>query len=781
MSSATEPGGAAATVAPPSTVDALDLARSLRAARRGDEAQALLDVTLAQPGLQLPTTVDVAARVGWLRLERASLALDRADLAEADADVQAALALFERAQERGGAATAALLAGDLARLAAAPAPAARWWQTALALADSAGNGPIAARALTSLLLGGAAVDAALELDELAAAAERRLQAALPDALPHDDIRQPAAAAQQLAAELTLALCRVRASVRRGELIEARLALPTLLERAAELAEPGLAIEALRLDADLARRAGDAAAAVLSLERAEALAQRHDLLLPLWAVRVERTLALIDDERWADAFEHAAADPPAAVAALPALHAARLEAYAALSLRADQVPAARGALAQALQLRARAGDVEALARCQVLGAQVALAAGEPQQAQAAGDALADDGNAPLDARLAGMLVADAARARLGGGADGRSDHATARLERLDAARALVERAPVASAVAWHLARCEAALTAGQVEAALDAARAGQAQAQRAPMLRLRARAAAAVVTALASGETPALAVAEASPALRQAQESGDDRARAQVLLGLAHALSRQGRLDDAALAYSHAADAAQGPALAALAIDAQIGQAQLAGRGGIASDAVRLWRRAADAAAKARLPALAGHALRGLAQSLGVVGDAAGQRAALERAATLAPGVAQLAQVDLLRLRLLELPATTAAGGTEVAAALTAVAADAARLGAAAGGQAVRLEAGLIEAEALARAGDLAAAWRLATELEAPARTVGDRALGAWLLLAGQLEIAVGDGRQGGSWLAEALSVAGRVGGREVAAVRAVIERLRPQA
>ena len=390
----------------------MELARSLRAARRPDEAQALLDVALAQPGLQQPLTVDVAARVGWLRLERASLALDRADLADADADVQAALQLFERAQERGGAATATLLAGDLARLAGAAPAAARWWQTALALADSAGNGALAARALTSLLLSGAAADAALDLDDLAAAAERRLQAALPDALAADDPRRPAAAAQQLAAELTLALCRVRASVRRGALVEARLAMPTLLERAAELAEPGLAIEALRLDAALARRAGDAAAAVQSLERAEGFAQRHDLWLPLWAVRVERTLALIDDERWAEAFELAAADPPAAIAALPALHAARLEAYAALSLRAEQVPAARGALVQALALREQAGDAEALARCIVLAAHVDLAAGELQAAAARGDALALDAAAPLDARLAGVLVADAARARLG---------------------------------------------------------------------------------------------------------------------------------------------------------------------------------------------------------------------------------------------------------------------------------------------------------------------------------------------------------------------------------
>lgn len=771
----------------PSTVDALDLARSLRAARRGDEAQALLDVALAQPGLQRPATVDVAGRVGWLRLERASLALERGDLAEADADVQVALQLFERAQERGGAATAALLAGDLARLAGAGAASSRWWQTALALADSAGNGALAARALTSLLLGGAAADAELDLDDLAAAAERRLQSTLGDALAPDDPRRADADAQQLAAELTLALCRVRTSVRRGDLAEARLALPTLLERAAELAEPGLVIEALRLDADLARRAGDAAAAVVGLQRAEALAERHDRVLALWAVRVERTLALIDDERWAEAFELAAAEPPAAIAALPALHAARLEAYAALSLRADQVAAARHALAQALALRTEAGDAEALARCRVLAAQAALAAGELDAALAEGDALAADVAAPLDARMSGALAADAALARSGEVARG----ASSRLARLDALTALVERAPLASAVAWHVARCEAALHAADVGTALNAARAAQTLAQRAPMLRLRARAAAAVVAALGAGDTPAMAVAEASPALRLAQESGDDRARAQVLLGLAHALSRQGRLDDAALAFSHAADAARGPALAALAADAQIGQAQLASRGGVAADAVRLWRRAAETALRATQPALAGHALRGLAQSLGLVGDVAGQRAALERAIAASPSSASLARVDLLRLRLQQHPLGPAAGDEAARAALRALAGDAAALAAsvtssegaasaaASGAVAVRLEAGLVQAEALARAGDLAASWQVARQLEPSARAVGDRALGAWLLLAGQLEIAVGDGSLGGAWLAEALQVAGRVGGREVAAVRAVIERLRP--
>ena len=357
MSAADGPGASSAVIA---SGEVIDLARALRRRGRFQEALALLNETLSQRALATPATVDLAAKVGWITLERGGLCLDAGALAQADADASSALRLFESAQHRAGAGFAALLAGDVAAAGGGLLAAARWWQSALALGDAAGNGALAARALCSLLVTGATEQAGLDLDGVATAARLRLDAPATDALGDDDDAKRAAQAQQDAAEATLALCATRDALRGGRLGETRLLLPPLLEAAQRLGEPGLLVDAMRLDATLARRGGDARAAIDSLARAEALALQAGLARLAAVVRTERLLALAEDERWGEAFELAAEDEAsddrasddgasddrasddrasdtpeatalAAVRALPAVAAARLEAFALLSL------------------------------------------------------------------------------------------------------------------------------------------------------------------------------------------------------------------------------------------------------------------------------------------------------------------------------------------------------------------------------------------------------------------------------------------------------------------
>ncbi len=862
-------------------VATLDLARALRGDGRVDEALALLDLALAAPGMQVALTADHAEAIGWLRLERGALHLERAALTDADGDLGAALGFFERGQRTAGAATASLLLGDLACAAGAEAAAVGWWRGAIALADACGATPVAARALISLLqvagetpalavglgLGGGAPSDADGEGPLEAAAQLRLAAspahalgdaagAATDATPEaaETARSQARAAdQQQTAMVTLALWRMRRELRGGQLGAVRLGLPAIIEAAAALQEPGLVVQALRLDAAVGRREGDPRAAVASLRRADSLCQRHGMQLLGWSVRIELTLALIDDEQWEEALALAAEEPPAAVAALPALHAARLEAFAALSLRTFALGPGLHASRQAVALRSALADgagaaaggaparvatgpfapaVEALQRSALLAAQIALAAGEPGSAEAhldaafgpdrmsatglalvPGPAVVDAGAAvrgavsaasasrePVHATLAlhaTLLREDIAAAREGLGLEPGIAW-QARRQRLEAARAAATAptagAPIGLEIALELAIARLELRrqaeAETRDAWLEASDAAVARAHaaldissRSPLLRHRAQVHVALVEALAASPEPARAVAEAAQALPLTQRAAAPESTARCLLGLGQALSRLGRWDEATLSLRQASAAADdvGPSVGRVAVQAMMAEADLLRQSGqVARAQERL-----DAALQ-RAQALGDPRLTWLAARAAAVADPtlAGRRTRLMRVSATAPASAsdalQLA-IDHLRLR----ADTAIAGGPtpEARAALASVANEVAALQALAKtpfAPALRLDAALLRVECMARSGPPSLALEEALCAETLARTRGGPALGAWLLLVGQLEPRVTPddaevGARAGARLAEALAIAGRSGGPAVEVVRRVIE------
>ncbi|MEY3012062.1 MAG: hypothetical protein RIT45_797 [Pseudomonadota bacterium] len=732
---------------------ALDLARALRRAGRLRDALGLLDTTLGQAALQAPITVELAEEVGWLHLERGGIRLDRGDLEGADADASAALGHFTAAQQRAGAGFAALLSGDIAAAAGGRDAAGRWWQSALALADVAGNGALAARALAALLATGHAEDAGLTADEIALAARRRLEAAAADALGDDDPRVARAEAQTRAAEASLALCACHDAIARGDLSEARLLLPEVVAAARDLDDAGLEVQALRLDADLARRGGDARAAVASLARASALCRSAGLLRLLAVVRSERILALCDDGRDAEAFELAADGPQPgesadAAAGLPAPHAAGLEAFAVLSLRAGQLAAARRAIDEALALREALGDGAALGRCRALALEVVAAEGDAPRRLTLAEALLADSTAPADARVAAALHADAADEALG---VQRGPGAAARRNRLLDARRFAEGAALPTRIALEEARAIAAARAGDDDDAEAALAEAERLAAGAPMLRTRARHAARTLSVRALQGRATDVVQQAQAALTLAHEARDLVAQRTALLATGEALASLGRLDEAALAYGHAHDAGGGA-------EALLGQAAVQARSGRPLEAAALYERSFDAARRLGAPALQARALRGLAATR----PAEAERA-LAAAAALGGSEGALAALDAMRLR----------GSVDGLDALLAEAGD---------DDAVALEAAILRASSAARdaTGDPAAAAALGRALrseEARARRIGGRALGAWALLTGQLEIVGGDGSAGGALLAEAVVLAAREGGAAAATARAVAERL----
>ncbi|MCB9738888.1 MAG: hypothetical protein H6747_06440 [Deltaproteobacteria bacterium] len=748
-------------------MSALALARALQQAGRRSEARALLDTTLAQPALAAPITVELAADVAWLHVERGGMALDRGELEAADADASRALTLFTQAQHRPGAGFAALLAGDVAAAAGGMPAAHRWWQSALALADAGGHGPLAARALCSMLTTGAAEAADLPRDAIAEAARRRLEAPLPDALSPDDPGRHDADAQRRAGEATLALCACYDAIGRGELKEARLLLPEAHAAAQALAEPGLQVEVLRLDASLARRAGDPRAAAASLARAAATCRTAGLLRLGAAVRAERILALCDDGRDAEAYELAASGPQpgevgADAAGLPATHAAGLEAFCVLSLRAGNLAAARRAIDEALTTRAALGDVAALARCKALALEVTQAEGDLERVVVLGDALAADAFAPADARLAGALAADRARVDRGA-ADAAPSVARAALEQV---AAVVGHAPLPSQLAWWLRRARAHAAAGEQEAAADALGHAERIAARAPLLRSRARVAAAgLAIDVALGEAKA-ALQRAPAALELARQASDALALTDATLATAEALAAEGRLDEAAIAYGHALGAGAAGQVGSRPARALLGQAAALARGGRSREAAACYERAADAALRSGATALRARALRGLAT---VAPRQAG--AALQAAAAAGGVEGALARLDLLR---------AAGPGTAGVAAIDAVVADGPAHAA------VTVEAALLRAtwrlQALVADAprDEAAIAACATTLaavEAEARHIGGRLLGAYALLLGQAMVLGGDGARGGELLGEAMVLAAREGGQAAATARAVAERL----
>lgn len=725
-------------------------ARNLRRDGHRDDAVALL-----QQGWQQAAAIGLPA--GWIALELADLCLDAAELAQAAQWAQAAALAHEATGDWAGRAAAALLAGDLAWATADGASARSHWAHARSLADASGAGPLAGRALLALALTDLGGDAAVVEAQLEAAESRvTLVPGVSDDLVIDAWR-----GQADAVRASLALVRARHAIAGRRWPEARLLLSAAAQAAGAVGDLALYAHCLRVDAVLARKAGDPNAAVAALRLAERAAGRSGSAVLGWLCRAELALALLEDESLAEAAALIPAAVPDELAAVPAVAAAVLEAFAALAVAGGQAAAAEPALYRAVEERVRIGDKAGEVRALALLADALRhngAAAEANQVLRQVHARADaSGRADL------MLVAHLAQVRLAG------DATTPAL----AARC-VALAGQAGSVTDQLAALDAAADAelrlGERGRAVAMARQAVALAAEQPLLRLRARTAARLAWALAASDAdPAQTQAALHDAAQLAETAGDLEARARAHLVAAHLFAAQGRLDEAALVASRAAEAAaaarrsdlQAEAWCALGTgfagarqfaeaSAAFGRAAQCAGVGAAGAAVAALRGLAWCARESGDPA---SALGNLAQALEIAAAAglttAGFGAAVDEAQVLLAS----GELDRARTRLNELDLRAAPA-------------------------AVRGEALALLAQVAARQRQWARADDLATRALQDLRgSAQPRALGAALYAAGQIAGAVGDGTRAGALLGEALGVAVRAGLPEQAMIRATIARL----
>lgn len=756
------------------TLDALALARAMRASGDVAAAARLLDAALAWPALQVPPTTALAAQAGWIHLERADLYGDAGDLHAADRHGLAALDGFQRGDERAGAAAACVLLGDLDWQGGNPRAATSWWARARALADAAGATPIAARALLGLALHELGAGDAPVAEALIRAAQDRADHDLAMALdPHDPEALEQARLRTHAVRASLAVMRAQAAIGRRNWPEARLFLAGAAEAARALALPGLHLDALRLDALLARRSGDPASAVEILLAAVRIAREQDLERMAWLLESELALALLDAGRWAEAAGWHEREPPPQWAEQPTLRAARLEVFAVLAATGGRQDAAAEALREAVELREQLGDRPAAARDRLLAARVALAAGRLDAARRIALQVQVDANreGQGDWGVEAALV-------LAGVAVAAQDPAA-----LDLAAGAVAAARQTGSVPQALAALDlhavALLQQGNVLTASEVAREAVTAAATQPSLGLRARAAAREAQVLLLQGEPSLAARRAVEAGQLAQRGGDPAASAAAAMTGGRALVSLGRLDEARFALDQSRATAWAHHRRDLAAEAsfELGNALLAAREG--SDATAAFEQALTDALAAGLQPLSIRVQRGLAAAARLRGDPNAVRHHLAEA-SLAAEVAGLgAEIAAV---LTDLALADLEGGDLAAARLRL-----APLGLASAASdrlppVVRGDARALLGRICAQQRDFAGAAPLLHAAIADLRAAAEpRSLGAALLLAGQVEGAMGHGEACGVLLGEALAVTARHGMPEQVVVRQVIERLRAQA
>jgi tetratricopeptide (TPR) repeat protein len=756
------------------TYDVLAFVRALRHRGDTDTAAAVLDATLSQPQLHEPATVELAAETGWLHLERSDVHAAAGELRSADDAALNALRLFERAQELAGAAAACLQLGDLDWQAGLHEGAQSWWARARSLADAAGATPLAARALLGLALRElGAGDATVADAQLAAAADRAAHDLTAALSPDDATGLQAAQRASDAVRASLALVQARRALAARNWPEVRLLLASVAETARRLQEPALYVDALRLDAVLARRLGDAATAAESLQLAlEQTVRSGDRRLEA-LLRAELVPALVDAGRLQEAVAAHEAELPSDIAILPSVHAARLEGYAAIALAAGQEAAAEPGLREALAVRRSLGDAAGVARVAAVLAETLLRIGRTEDAKAVAQVTISEAQAAgrPDLALAGEITLVRLALAVGGA------------DALPHARATVQKASDHGSVGQILAAVDALvaaqLAAGESAAAADGVRRLEAAALGQPQVRWHARALARKAQVLAAGGEYHQALEAAAQAAQKAEAVGDGEGKARALLAAGQALGWAGRGDEAAMALDHAqreATAAHQPALAAEAAAER------------AEAALRLHDFAA--ARTACTVAIA------TAQQLGLI--------SLELRVRRCESKAQRDQGDIQGALATSREAQLRAEIAELHGLATACAVDEAWMLADRGDRtaARRLADGvLLRAGQLHdRAGKIAVAeahsllgrlqaqaheWNeAATELQRSVEALrtldAPVALGAALLLLGQVEGARGNGTACGELLGEALVVTARHGLPEQQVVRRVIDRLRAQ-
>ena len=752
---------------PRTVYEALGFARALR--QQGDlsAAASILDAALSQATLQVPPTAELSAHVGWLHLERATICEARGEMPAADEHGLRGLNCFERAGDRGGQAVASLALGDLSAQTGAPGSAARWWERAASLADNVGNTALAARALAALALQELAAGGTARAQALLDAGEERVVAGVDGLVAHGaEALRSAAEEQGQAARAALTVVRCREAIRAGHWSEARLLLAVVAQAARDLQSTDLYVAAMRLDADVARRGGDPRSAVEALVMARDAAAEAGLQRQAALLDCELVLAHANNESWSEAFEVQGNEPGAAIAAQPAIHAARLEGFAVLSRQGGNPVAAERALREALEVRQNTGDRVAAGRCQALLADVLRAGGQHEQAWAEAESAGEIG------RDCGLLAvtADAALVQL-----------QIALMRQD--RRVTELAQRASAlmgpgvsVARRIVVLDAVIAAHLQRGDIEQARAILDQivelADGQPLVRLQARVRCRKAQlALRAGElVHALHLAQEAAELAGRAADGDSRCRALLVAGLA--MLGTGRHDEALLALGYAMNEAMASGRTDLAAEAafELGNGQL--RIGRLREARHAFAQAAEQADRVGAVAVQASALRGQASCLAGEGDVEGAVRILAQVASLAePVQAAMAQIDRGRL-LVE-----AGRAADALAALEGLeAAGTGRLNRAQIG-----ELNTVQARALLGLGrqqEAAVALRAAVTAQ---RQGDERSLGAALFLLGQVEGALGNGDACGSHLAEALIITARLGLPEQHAIRKVIERIQAQA
>ncbi|MCO4760582.1 MAG: hypothetical protein KC502_03715 [Myxococcales bacterium] len=748
----------------------LDVARLLRQRGEAGRAAQLLDATLGQAPLQTPATTPLAAEVAWLHLERADLHQDGGHLTAADEDGLRAVDLFQRANDRGGQAAAALLLGDLAWQGGNPEAAAGWWSRCHALADSVGNPMLGARALAGLALLELSMARPERAEAMLAAAEHRAQADVAVALQGDILGADAQLQRRVAdesevVEATVALVRARQAIRAGNWAEARLLLAAAAEVAKRLSASSLYVDALRLDAVVARRQGDPRSASEALDLAANAARTAGLDRLAALVDSERVLALADNEQWAEAFALQNDAPAAALADQPAIRASRLEAFAVLSLKASNPVAAERAASDAEAIRVAAKDKAGAARAAALLADAQLASGDLAGAQATAEraATAAGESGRIDVEVAAHLTQLAALGRLAAPAEKRVALGRQILGHADAAGSVPQRIAARDLLAAALGASGDTAAAQQVaEDAVDLADSH-------PLMRWRGRARARLAATLLGAGSPKQALEQAEKAASAGGEADDRVTRARSLLVGGQALVALGRLDEAQLALGHAMAEASSVRLPSLAAEAAYAQGDAFLRLRRARQARHVFAQAVDQARRAGSIAMQLSALRGAAAAARLGGEMETAMAELASAAKLHSGLeADRCTVDLARLH------CERNAPDQALEALSSV--DASEWPAAAAG-----ELWTVRGQALAMQRQLEPAAQALSTAVTLLRTGNDRSLGAALFLLGQVEGMRGNGHACGEALGEALMITARLGLPEQHDVRRVIERIQSQA
>ena len=744
--------------------DVLTFARTLRARGQAQAAEQLLEATLQQPDLQEEESAERAAAVGWLLLERADLWAERGALTLASGAAQRALQLFERADNGGGAAAAALALGDLAWSEGQSPLAASHWARARSLADSAGATALAARALLSLSvreLGGGDADV---VESLLEAAEFRATVE-PQDLQGAELQ--AQRDQADAVRASIAVVRARQAMAARRWAEARLLLSVAVEAAERLHHPELYIDCLRVDAALARRSGDPHGAVESLGLAVQAALRagHERLA--WVLGGLQILAMLDDEADAAAATALQQEPPPLIAGLPAVAAVRSEAYAVLALRTGQAAAAEPALQQAAELRRAMQDLAGEARVLGLLAEALRQQGAWEDAERTAQRAADLAQSIGRPELAVEPQLAALRAALGREDPDLAEKVAQSVQLAAACGSSAEQlAALDLAAAAYLALRDTELAKATAAQAVDLA-------ESLPLLRWRARAEARLGHCLAVAGELSTALRHADRALQLAEQAGDLQARAKALWVAGSALAQSGRIDEAQLALSHALQSAEHAHRPDLAAESLAELARVQARVHAFADAEAAFRQSAALAAKSGQKASEVRALRGVAWCARESGRLAEARQWLARAGQLAEkaklaGDMAACQVELgqLHLRAGDLDLALAALGGLEGRPLPPL---------------VRADAAILTAEIRARRGQWLEARALAREAESLLRQGHEpRTLGAALYLLGQIEGRLGAGERAGQLLGEALVLASRQGLPEQHVIRRTIERMQAQ-